>query len=84
MSITPSVGGRLRPSERRLLLGYGPAVVIAAAFLLMTLLVPTVAPEQNVSAAGPGGGAATQGLGATSGLPASGTGSTGNGAASPG
>ena len=77
--------GVLRPSDRRLLLGYGPALVIGAAFLLMALLVPTVAPEQNVSA-GTGSGSA-QGPGAATGLPVSGssqgaataTGSTGGG-----
>jgi hypothetical protein len=35
--------------DRRLLLGYGPAVVIIAAFLAMALLVPTVAPEHDVA-----------------------------------
>ena len=63
---------RLSPGERRVLLGYGPAVVIAAAFLLMALLVPTVAPEKDVSVgAGTGVNANTQ-LGAANGLPASG------------
>jgi hypothetical protein len=35
--------------DRRLLKGYGPAVVIGGGFLLMALLVPSIAPEQNVS-----------------------------------
>ena len=61
----------LRPPDRRLLLGYGPAVVIGAAFLLMALLVPTVAPEQNVSAGGGSGYSQVPGSG--SGLPVSGT-----------
>lgn len=60
----------LRAPDRRLLMGYGPAVVIAAAFLLMALLVPTVAPEQNVSAgASPAAGPLA---GGASGLPVSG------------
>jgi hypothetical protein len=42
----------LKPSDRRLLRGYGPAVVIGAGFLLMALQVPTVAPQQNVTASG--------------------------------
>jgi hypothetical protein len=69
---------RLRPPDRRLLLGYGPAVVIAAAFLLMALMVPTVAPEQNVSSVGvgSGGGSSTQGLGPATGLPVSGNATT--------
>ena len=45
---------RMRPGDRRLLLGYGPAAVIAAGFLMMAMLVPTVAPEQNVASAGIG------------------------------
>lgn len=65
-------------SERRLLLGYGPAVVIAVGFLLMMLLVPTVAPEQNV-ASGATQGPATQGAGSPSGQPVGAT--TGAGSA---
>lgn len=42
----------LRSSDQRLLRGYGPAVVLAAAFLLMALLVPTVAPERDVAISG--------------------------------
>lgn len=53
---------QMRPGDRRLLLGYGPAAVIAAGFLMMALLVPTVAPEQNVASAGVG--ATSQGTGA--------------------
>ena len=55
----------LRPAERRLLLGYGPAVVLGVGFLLMALLVPTIAPEQNVAAGG-NAGATTSGIGAGS------------------
>ena len=65
--------GLLTPGNRRLLLGYGPAVVLACGFLIMALLVPTVAPEKDVSSSA-GGGGATQGLGTASGLPASGVG----------
>jgi hypothetical protein len=57
---TPVSG--LRPAEKRLLVGYGPAVVLGIGFLLMALLVPTIAPEQNVAAAG-SAGAATGGGG---------------------
>lgn len=42
----------LRSSDQRLLRGYGPAVVLATAFLLMALLVPTVAPEHEVAISG--------------------------------
>ena len=80
---------RLRPAEKRLLLGYGPAVVLGVGFLLMALLVPTIAPEQNV-AAGANGGATTGGVaggsqGATGGSataiggPTTGTGGTSQG-----
>jgi hypothetical protein len=62
----------VKPSEKRILLGYGPAVVIAAGFLLMALLVPTVAPQKDVSTGGVGP-ANNQPLGSASGLPASGT-----------
>lgn len=81
---------RLRPSEKRVLLGYGPAVVIAAAFLLMALLVPTIAPEQNVSTGGNTGAIGNSPTGAATGLPASGVGSSsgtaiqGGGATTPG
>ena len=83
--MSPRHPGRLRPSDRRILLGYGPAVVIAAAFLLMAFLVPTVAPEKDVNAGtggGPGGAVANPSLGAPTGLPASGVSSSG--AAAPG
>jgi hypothetical protein len=40
---------RLPTSDRHLLAGYGPGIFLVAAFLLMSLLVPTIAPEQNVS-----------------------------------
>jgi len=57
---------RLRPSERRLLMGYGPAVLISVAFLLMTLLAPTVAPERVI---GGGGNSGPEAGGAASGGP---------------
>jgi hypothetical protein len=44
---------RLPAADRHLLAGYGPGIFLVAAFLLMSLLVPTIAPEQNVSAASP-------------------------------
>jgi hypothetical protein len=58
--------------DRRLLRGYGPAVVIGLGFLLMALLVPSIAPEQNVSAStGNNSGGSTK-VGAPTGTPASG------------
>ena len=62
----------LRPRDRRLLLGYGPGVFLAVAFLLMALLVPTVAPEHDVAALGSSG--AIPSAGAQNGLPVSGGG----------
>ncbi|HVS67681.1 MAG TPA: hypothetical protein VHE56_03950 [Mycobacteriales bacterium] len=41
---------RLPAAERHLLAGYGPGIFLVTAFLLMSLLVPTIAPDQNVSA----------------------------------
>ncbi|HVY08591.1 MAG TPA: hypothetical protein VG650_05025 [Mycobacteriales bacterium] len=41
---------RLPPAERHLLAGYGPGIFLVTAFLLMSLLVPTIAPDQNVAA----------------------------------
>lgn len=64
---------RIRPPDRRLLLGYGPGLMLIVGFMLMALLVPTIAPEQTVASSGAGtGGTSTQNLGAASGLPASG------------
>jgi hypothetical protein len=40
---------KLPPADRHLLAGYGPGIFLVAAFLLMSLLVPTIAPDQNVS-----------------------------------
>lgn len=40
----------LRSSDRRLLWGYGPALVILGGFLAVALIVPSVAPEQLVTA----------------------------------
>jgi hypothetical protein len=67
--VTSAERKNLLPGDRRLLLGYGPAVLIIAGFLAMALFIPSIAPEQNVassSVAAPGSGA--------------GTGSTGSGA----
>src|SRR5690348_3433980 len=62
---------RLGAADRRLLLGYGPLVGIVVAFVLMAVLAPTVAPEQNVVA---GGGSAGPAAGTVvPGRPASGT-----------
>ncbi len=44
---------RLPAADRHLLAGYGPGIFLVAAFLLMSLLVPTIAPERSVSAASP-------------------------------
>lgn len=68
----PAPTGRsgLRAPDRRLLLGYGPALVIGAAFLLMAILVPTVAPEQNVTSGA--GSPNAPSPGAATGLPVSG------------
>ncbi|HEY2214550.1 MAG TPA: hypothetical protein VGH31_05800 [Acidimicrobiales bacterium] len=41
----------LSPRDRRLLMGYGPAVLIIAGFFAMALFIPSIAPEQNVSSA---------------------------------
>ena len=43
----------MKPSDRRLMWGYGPALVILGGLLLVALLVPSVAPQQVVSASGP-------------------------------
>ena len=40
-----------RSRDRRLLMGYGPGVFLATAFVIMAVLVPTVAPQQDVSVA---------------------------------
>jgi hypothetical protein len=58
--------------ERRLLKGYGPLLAAGVGFLLMALLVPTVAPDREVTVgAGPAGVPVAGGAGST-GLPASG------------
>jgi hypothetical protein len=59
-------------ADRRLLRGYGPAVVIGLGFLLMALLVPSIAPEQNVGATNGGGSGGTTKVGTPTGTPASG------------
>ncbi len=70
MSMRPQ--DRVRPADRRLLLGYGPALVLGVGFLLMALLVPTVAPEQQVATNIPGQNATSTDVGAN--MPAGGTG----------
>jgi hypothetical protein len=40
----------ITPSDRRLLKGYAPGVFLAVVFLLMAVLVPSVAPQENVAA----------------------------------
>jgi hypothetical protein len=59
---------RLRPADRHLLAGYGPGIFLVIVFLLMSLLVPTMAPGQNVSTAtentASGAGVTTQPTGA--------------------
>lgn len=68
---------RLRSSDRHLLAGYGPGIFLVAIFLLMSMLVPTVAPEQNTSSGGTGTAATGTGTSGTG--PGSGT--AGGGAA---
>jgi len=62
--------------DRRLLMGYGPAVLIIAGFFAMALFIPSIAPEQNVSAStsGRSGAAALSTTGTT--LPSSTTATT--------
>ncbi len=80
-----SDASRLRPSDRRLLAGYGPAVLISVAFLLMAVLAPTVAPERVIGAGGSGvpgeGTAAVPGAAGTAGS-AGGPGGVASGTAS--
>jgi hypothetical protein len=40
----------LKTPDRHLLAGYGPGLFLLVAFLVMSLLVPSIAPEENVSA----------------------------------
>jgi hypothetical protein len=54
---------RVSPGERRLFAGYGPAVLIIAAFLVMAVFVPSVAPEKDVAATTSGGTGLTSGAG---------------------
>jgi hypothetical protein len=71
-------------SNGRLLKGYGPLAALLVAFLLMALLVPTKAPQQNVvhetqSAATGAGAAGTSGTTATTTPGAAGSAATGTG-----
>lgn len=43
---------QLRGADRRIVRGYGPLVLAVAAFTLVTLTVPTVAPQQTVALTG--------------------------------
>jgi hypothetical protein len=61
---------RITPGDRRLLAGYGPAVLIIGAFLVMALLVPSVAPQKDVS------DTTGNGLSTGSGIPSGGLGGT--------
>lgn len=66
---------RIRPTDRRLLSGYGPGIFLVTAFLLMAFLVPTVAPEQNVaSSAAPTNSGLVAGGGSSPSGPVGGTG----------
>src|SRR5205085_1616578 len=63
----------------------GPAVLISVAFLLMTLLAPTVAPERIIGGGGttePGAGGAASGGPVTPGGSAAGPGGVASGASS--
>jgi hypothetical protein len=74
---------RLPAADRHLLAGYGPGIFLVAAFLVMSLLVPTIAPDQTVpsssSAASTNLGAPVQPAGGNS----SGAGKPARGTASP-
>jgi hypothetical protein len=56
----PDPGSR-RPSEARLLRGYGPLVGMIVAFLAMALLAPTLAPTERVASGGSTGNSRTNG-----------------------
>ncbi|HEX3795598.1 MAG TPA: hypothetical protein VHV57_13985 [Acidimicrobiales bacterium] len=78
---------RVSPGDRRLFAGYGPAVLIIAAFFVMAILVPSVAPEKDVSANTTGSSKVTSGGGGLGGLTNSSTTTTpavGGAGASPG
>lgn len=51
----------MKDSDRRLLWGYGPALVILGGLLLVALLVPSVAPEQVASSSGQSSGLSSAG-----------------------
>jgi hypothetical protein len=71
---------RVSPGDRRLFAGYGPAVLIIAAFFVMAILVPSVAPEKDVSAS-TGSSQVTSGGGGLGGLTNSTTTTTAPGSA---
>jgi hypothetical protein len=68
---------RLPDADRHLLGGYGPGIFLVVAFLLMSLLVPSIAPDQSVA------DSATQAAASGTGSVPSGGVSTGPGAATP-
>jgi hypothetical protein len=69
------------PAERHLLKGYGPLAVALLAFVLMAVLVPSVAPQQEVvtraEAGAPGGGVGGVGAAGSGGSRAGGRGASG-------
>jgi hypothetical protein len=71
-------------ADRRLLKGYGPLAALLVAFLLMAVLVPTVAPTQDIvhltrsATAGAVGGAAGKGAKAAASSSTSGTAAAGS------
>lgn len=97
MTTTPyseRIASRLRlaatPAERRLLRGYGPLVGLLLAFVLMALLVPTVAPEKVAvgelggSTAGTSAGVTTSGSSGATAATAGSAGTSGSAASSAG
>src|SRR5580658_444725 len=61
--MSSKLDNRLSPGDRRLLAGYGPAVLIIGAFLVMAILIPSVAPERDVANVGTAGSGQTGGSG---------------------
>jgi hypothetical protein len=74
----PDLGSR-RPSEARLLRGYGPLIGMIVAFLAMALLAPTLAPTERVASGGSAAGPRVNGAGG----PGEEGGSDGSGGADP-
>lgn len=95
MTAEPGTGGpaarglaKLRlptgPDERHLLKGYGPLAVALLAFVLMAVLVPSIAPQQQVVTRTRVGGTGLAAAGGSAGATGSGAGATGAGAAGAG